>query len=418
MDLRPLTRMVMSLSILLAAQEAGVASIEQIHFVSPVPGLKGATGHNFDKWTVNFMVQSPVDLFTLAWDEEAAGGGGRKTEVAAAEAAPAAPTSPVLVSSPSLSSSAAIIPRGTWGAGGEGGGEKEGEKRVRGIEGMTEQKLGQAIGSSTSIPSISSSVEMGSLIGASLQSSQPSMIKTTTTTLVHDLGGFGREGGHWQTAWHLNEAHRASRLRALAWSLCGVGNTTSTSSNASSSSSSDRRPLKVIVYNRDSTRRLREAHQVVEHFTARLPSGSKVKLIIHREDRPICELVVLLSDADALVTPHGFSSMLMMYLPRRAVLVEIMPYQFNWPGYGPLAAAFGVKHVRIPSGPVRKLQPVLLDMVAPLLLPGHDSQKCQDYAWCRFVSKKFPVRLDDEDQLNRLAARLQADAEATDSTFD
>jgi len=105
--------------------------------------------------------------------------------------------------------------------------------------------------------------------------------------------------------------------------------------------------------------------------------------------------------------------MLLGFLPKDSLLVEIMPYHFGDPTYGRLASAFDLQYMHVVSEPVRKLQvwkgreggreggrvitfsarklishsslslptyllpslppqPALLDMVAPFFLPDHD----------------------------------------------
>jgi hypothetical protein len=133
-------------------------------------------------------------------------------------------------------------------------------------------------------------------------------------------------------------------------------------------------PLKVVVYDRDMTRRLRHAPNATAALQARLPPGSEVSLVVHREDRPVCELVALLSGADALVTPHGFTAMLLLLLPPGALLVEIFPYRSESEPFAPrLASAFGVDHAAVTSEPVRKLQPALFDIIGAWMGPSDES---------------------------------------------
>ena len=47
------------------------------------------------------------------------------------------------------------------------------------------------------------------------------------------------------------------------------------------------------------------------------------KVVMHKKDRSPCELTHLLSSVDVLLTPHGFQSMLLLFLPRPAVLFEV-----------------------------------------------------------------------------------------------
>ncbi len=156
-------------------------------------------------------------------------------------------------------------------------------------------------------------------------SSSPSSSSSSPHALpphVHDLGSLGgRKGEAVPPLWDLDRQDRAARLRHLALSLCRV-NTTTTAAAATEDHSRPPPPVKVVVYNRDvSPRRLRRAHEVVAQLQALLPAHAQVLLLLHREDMPICEVVRHLADADALVTPHGFSSMLMAFLPRNSLLV-------------------------------------------------------------------------------------------------
>jgi hypothetical protein len=121
-----------------------------------------------------------------------------------------------------------------------------------------------------------------------------------------------------------------------------------------------------VIYNRDGfSRRLRHAHNTTAllHSFLLPPFSSSnththvhTNLLTHQEDRPICEVVAALADADALITPHGFSGMLSGFLPPESLLVEIMPYHFGDPTYERMASAFNLQYMHVVSEPVRKLQ--------------------------------------------------------------
>jgi len=138
------------------------------------------------------------------------------------------------------------------------------------------------------------------------------------------------------------------------------------SSSSGSSSSSGNRPIKVVIYNHDGfSRRLRHAHNTTALLhSSLLPLFSSsntytqvhIDLLNHQENRPICDVVAVLTDADALITPHGFSGMLAGFLPPESLLVEIMPYRFGDPTYGRLASACNLQYMHVVSEPVRKLQ--------------------------------------------------------------
>jgi hypothetical protein len=67
---------------------------------------------------------------------------------------------------------------------------------------------------------------------------------------------------------------------------------------------------------------------------------------MHSSKRSPCELSHLLHNVDILLTPHGFQSMLLLFLPRPAILFEIFPYKYYKRGYGPLSGEYG-KHILI-----------------------------------------------------------------------
>lgn len=61
---------------------------------------------------------------------------------------------------------------------------------------------------------------------------------------------------------------------------------------------------------------------------------------MHKKDRSPCELTHIFNGVDVLLTPHGFQSMLLLFLPKPAVLFEvcdsvhiliiIAPFIFLW----------------------------------------------------------------------------------------
>ena len=61
------------------------------------------------------------------------------------------------------------------------------------------------------------------------------------------------------------------------------------------------------------------------------------------QDRSVCDIAHRLSDCDVLLTPHGFQSMLLLFLPRPALLFEVFPYRYYKRGYGPLGGEYGVR---------------------------------------------------------------------------
>lgn len=67
----------------------------------------------------------------------------------------------------------------------------------------------------------------------------------------------------------------------------------------------------------------------------------EIQVIMHSSSRGPCELAHLFHNVDLLITPHGFQSMLLMFLPRPAVIFEVFPYRYFKRGYGPFSQEYG-----------------------------------------------------------------------------
>lgn len=83
---------------------------------------------------------------------------------------------------------------------------------------------------------------------------------------------------------------------------------------------------------------------------------------MHSGSRSPCMLAHHLSDADILVTPHGFQSMLLLFLPRPALIFEIFPYRYYKRGYGPFGGEYGTscKSLYKPQLPLNQLSQLIL----------------------------------------------------------
>lgn len=75
---------------------------------------------------------------------------------------------------------------------------------------------------------------------------------------------------------------------------------------------------------------------------SQLPSDQwEISVLMHSNRRSPCELAHLLHNVDVFLTPHGFQSMLLLFLPRPAILFEVFPYKYYKRGYGPFSAEYG-----------------------------------------------------------------------------
>lgn len=136
---------------------------------------------------------------------------------------------------------------------------------------------------------------------------------------------------------------------------------------------------KLVIYQRDLSRKLaneREALQLIHsHLSAEL---WEVEVLMHRRDRSPCELAHLLNNVDVLLTPHGFQSMLLLFLPRPALLFEIFPYRYFKRGYGPFGAEYGVHHYGVMSPPLVWYSRYILHLASTKWCMN--SKTCRGYA--------------------------------------
>jgi hypothetical protein len=110
-----------------------------------------------------------------------------------------------------------------------------------------------------------------------------------------------------------------------------------------------------------------------------LPSAQwEIKVLMHAKDRSPCELAHALWDADVLLTPHGFQSMLLLFLPRPSLLFEVFPYKYHKRGYGPLGREYNVLHAGVMSPPLAWHSRLLLGLTttAACML----GKQCRNYA--------------------------------------
>lgn len=82
--------------------------------------------------------------------------------------------------------------------------------------------------------------------------------------------------------------------------------------------------------------------EALELLRKELPSDLwEISVLMHSSKRSPCELAHIFNDVDVLLTPHGFQSMLLLFLPRPAIVFEVFPYRYWKRGYGPLSKEYG-----------------------------------------------------------------------------
>lgn len=183
----------------------------------------------------------------------------------------------------------------------------------------------------------------------------------------------GRIGGMWPTPqrghWFPNDGDITS-FRAKIAMLCPA---------PKADPAVKKKPYKLVIYQRDLSRKLDNEIQTLEMLGRALPSDLwEVHVLMHTKDRSPCALAHALHDADVLLTPHGFQSMLLLFLPRPALLFEIFPYKYYKRGYGPLGKEYGVIHSGVMSPPLSWHTTVLLSLTTTAdCMAG---KQCRNYA--------------------------------------
>ncbi|CAN0286662.1 unnamed protein product [Ectocarpus sp. 12 AP-2014] len=148
---------------------------------------------------------------------------------------------------------------------------------------------------------------------------------------------------------------------------------------------------KLLLYQRDQNRQILHADKVVEDLQERLGGGWIVDMMMHDSDRHPCELVETLAGVDVLLTPHGFQSMLGLFMRPGSLLFEVFPQKYFKAGYAPMAEGLDVRHAYSMSRALR-----------PMMGHSHPStETCMKWYLCRWYARSSDVELDEE-SLERL----------------
>ena len=144
---------------------------------------------------------------------------------------------------------------------------------------------------------------------------------------------------------------------------------------------------KLVIYQRDKNRRVgNEAEILTALQSDRSLQKWNFQVVMHSTSRSPCQLSHVLNDADVLVTPHGFQSVLLIFLPRASMLFEIYPFRYYKPAYAPMSIEYGVMHGKVMSQPTR--------WDTSLILRHTETTTCFKYKWCRSYARNQDVILD------------------------
>jgi len=190
----------------------------------------------------------------------------------------------------------------------------------------------------------------------------------------------GSLGGVWPTPqrghWFPNTGD-VDNFRAKIRAMCPPDPAAQARSVTLNSASGQKRRL--VIYQRDISRKLFNQEEAVGFLQNAFPPAQwDISVLMHVQDASPCELAHTLSSVDVLLTPHGFQSMLLLFLPHPAVLFEVFPYRYYKRGYGPLSLDYGITHGGVMSPPISWDRRLLLRLVTTnwCML----SKTCRNYA--------------------------------------
>ena len=192
----------------------------------------------------------------------------------------------------------------------------------------------------------------------------------------------GEIGGMWPTPqrghWFPNEGDIAS-FRSKIASLCPADERLLKEEEKT-------KRYKLVVYQRDISRKIINQAEALKLVEKKLkPDEWEIRVLMHASDRSPCELAHRLHNVDVMVTPHGFQSMLLLFLPRPALLFEVFPYRYYKRGYGPLSDEYGVRHHGVMSP--------ALHWMHRLILPQWATSGCMLSKQCRNFARNDDVLL-------------------------
>lgn len=144
-----------------------------------------------------------------------------------------------------------------------------------------------------------------------------------------------------------------------------------------------------VMYQRDVGRSLEDVEGAASSLERALGADWRVSVVTHHERLPPCRLARCLSRAEALVTPHGFQSMLYLFLPPKALLFEVFPHRYYKHGYKRAALEWGVSHGMTLSPP--------RSAASWIISAGFTTGGCMSMFYCRYLARKGDVVLEPRD---------------------
>eukprot|EP01039_Chlorochromonas_danica_P009398 gene9398-10381_t len=190
----------------------------------------------------------------------------------------------------------------------------------------------------------------------------------------------GTIGGRWPTIqrghWFPHKGD-VEELRAKIRAVCPI---------SPQVKAEKKKPYKLVLYQRDLSRKLLNQEEALKMIREKLsPEQWQIEVVMHLSSRSPCHLHEILHDTDVLLTPHGFQSMLLIFLPPGKLLFEVFPYKYYKPAYSPFSKEFGVYHGGVMS--------VGTSWLSKYVFPFVTTQACMQMKQCRVYSRDQDVIL-------------------------
>ena len=154
-------------------------------------------------------------------------------------------------------------------------------------------------------------------------------------------------------------------------------------------------PLKVLIYQRDTSRRIVNVEESALDLKTRLGLNWTVEILSHSENMSPCDVINSVRTATVLVTPHGFQSVLLLFQPLNSVIVEVHPsYYFKQEVYGFIQAGFRQNFNVARSYLAEESVPVHWTMkfvISFFQLFGYMTHECMHSSLCRNVARRQDV---------------------------
>jgi hypothetical protein len=159
----------------------------------------------------------------------------------------------------------------------------------------------------------------------------------------------------------------------------------------------------MVIYQRDISRKLQQTETLIERIRSKLPDQEQweIKLVVHSSARGVCRLTHLLHNVDVLVTPHGFQSMLVLFLPLPAILFEVFPFRYHRNVYRKLSEDLGMAYGMANSPPLSWSARLGLSLLSPVRNKHGRYEFLSACLLCRRLARSQNVIMPDEgiDQL-------------------